>query len=68
MKITVERADYNNAKHAQDIAYLLNYYASDPMGGGKALDEHVVNNLASELAKISHAFSRVATMMQASAI
>ena len=55
--MTVIIADYRNERHARDIAYLLNYYATDPMGGGQALDEYVLDNLAGELSKIPHAFS-----------
>jgi GNAT superfamily N-acetyltransferase len=57
MNIKVEIADYRDEKQAQDIGYLLNYYATDPMGGGKALDEYIINNLADELSQIPHAFS-----------
>ena len=57
MKINIFIADYNNAKHAQDIGYLLNDYAQDPMGGGAALPKFIQENLAIELAKLPHAFS-----------
>ena len=39
---------------------LLDLYASDPMGGGKSLDEGVKNNLVRELSKLPHAFSFIA--------
>jgi ribosomal protein S18 acetylase RimI-like enzyme len=39
---------------------LLDRYASDPMGGGKSLDDGVKNNLVRELSKLPHAFSVVA--------
>lgn len=35
----------------------MNAYASDPMGGGKALDDVVLKNLVTELDRIPHAFS-----------
>lgn len=57
MKVEVVIADYLNNKHAQDIAYLLNAYAEDLMGGGSPLPENVRNNLAKELSKLPHAFS-----------
>ena len=57
MKIEVLRADYLNAQHAEDIGYLLNNYAEDPMGGGAPLSCHVKNNLAKELSKLPHALS-----------
>lgn len=50
-------ADYLNSQHGNDISFLMNAYALDPMGGGTALPEHVQNNLAAELAKIPYVFS-----------
>ena len=50
-------ADYSEERHAKDIAFLLNAYATDPMGGGVGLDVAVQASLASELARIPHAFS-----------
>ena len=57
MKIEVIQADFLDSQHAQDIAYLLNCYATDPMGGGTPLPSYVQANLAAELAKIPHAIS-----------
>ena len=57
MKIDVIKADYLNERHAQDSGALLDAYARDPMGGGKALPAKVLANLATELARIPHAFS-----------
>lgn len=57
MKIEIIQADYSNEQHAKAIAYLLNQYAIDPMGGGKAFDKETVNNVAFELSKLPHAFS-----------
>jgi len=57
MKVNVLVADYLNSQHAQDISYLLNCYAEDPMGGGEPLSENVKTNLANELSKLPHAFS-----------
>jgi len=57
MKIEVLRADYLNAQHAEDIGYLLNNYAEDPMGGGAPLSCHIKSNLAKELSKLPHALS-----------
>ena len=50
-------ADYNDPNHASDIAFLLNDYAQDEMGGGEALPDSVQVNLAVELAKLPHAFT-----------
>lgn len=57
MSIDILIADYLNEKHAKDIGFLLDGYASDPMGGGNGLDEYVKKNLAAELAKRPYAFS-----------
>lgn len=57
MKIEVLIAEYSKDKHSKDIAYLLNAYAEDPMGGGSPLPDNVRNNLAKELSKLPHAFS-----------
>lgn len=60
MNIHVIKADYLDEKHAQEIQFLLNSYASDPMGGGKILDENVQKNVVKELAKRPYAFSILA--------
>ena len=57
MNLKIVKADYNNEKHAQDIPFLLNEYACDPMGGGSPLSETTMANLSSELSKIPQAFS-----------
>ena len=60
MNIKVIKADYLNKQHKKEIPMLLDGYASDPMGGGKPLDEEIKNNLVRELSKLSHAFSVIA--------
>ncbi len=57
MRIDIVQADYRDPRHAQDIGYLLNCYALDPMGGGEALPEQVRSRLAGELAALPQAFS-----------
>lgn len=57
MNIQILNVDYCNKKQATDLSYLLNEYAKDPMGGGQALPDNVLNNLAAELAKLPHALS-----------
>lgn len=57
MNIDIIKANYTNQKHGNEISFLLNSYASDPMGGGKPLDKYVLDNIAIELSKIPHAFS-----------
>lgn len=60
MKITIEQADYANTTHQKDIPFLLNDYATDPMGGGTALSQHSYENLVPHLATLPHAFSVIA--------
>jgi len=60
MNIEVVKADYRDEKQAKEIAFLLNAYATDPMGGGKPLSNHVMNNISGELSKLPHAFSVIA--------
>ncbi len=57
MQIKVVQADYLNEVQASDIAYLLNDYAADPMGGGKPLDLNVKNDVVHALSQLPHAFS-----------
>lgn len=57
MEIEVIVANFEDPKHGSDIVYLLNCYASDPMGGGMPLSEYTKQNLATELAKRPHAFT-----------
>ena len=57
MTIETIVADYSNKKHADDLVYLLNEYALDPMGGNTPLSQYVIDNLAKELCKIPSAFS-----------
>lgn len=57
MKIEILQVNYSDAKQASDLGYLLNYYASDIMGGGHSLSQDIQNNVAAELAKVPHAFS-----------
>ena len=58
--VAVVQADYTNAVHAQAVRDVLNHYAKDPMGGGQALSEEVLEQLPTELAKRAHAFSVLA--------
>ena len=60
MKHKTIQADYHNTTHAKDIVALLNTYALDKMGGGKALSSKVQETLVEELAKRPHAFSVLA--------
>lgn len=60
MKLKIVLADYSNDQHGKDIIFLLNDYALDPMGGGKALSEHAKENLIYELSKQTAAISILA--------
>lgn len=55
--IDIVLADYLNPLHANDMSFLLNHYAQDPMGGSAALPGEITQNLAAELYKRPHAFT-----------
>lgn len=57
MNIKIEKVDYLNNTHARDLTFLLNEYACDQMGGGKPLQQYVIDNLTTELSKLPHAIS-----------
>ena len=57
MNVRIVIADYLDDQHARDLVSLLNHYARDPMGGGKALDEQVQAHLVPALAEVPRAFS-----------
>jgi len=57
MNIEIIKVDYSDTRHSADLTFLLNEYALDPMGGGKALSDYVQSNLALELSKLAHAWS-----------
>lgn len=59
-EILVLQASYSNPVQAEAIGLLLNHYAQDPMGGGKALSADLLEQLPAELAKRPHAFSVLA--------
>jgi hypothetical protein len=46
MKIDVFTLNYQDAQHAQDMLFLPDNYALDPMGGATALNQTVKDNLA----------------------
>lgn len=58
--LRVCRADYANPVHASAVVTLLDAYAQDPAGGGKALTDFAKSNLVRELAARPHAFSVLA--------
>ncbi|MEG3639624.1 GNAT family N-acetyltransferase [Magnetococcus sp. PR-3] len=60
MSLKIVQADYANTQHQRDIPYLLNLYAKDPMGGGKALSDDVLKHLVGSLAKRRDAYTVLA--------
>ena len=59
MNFNITLADYSNQKHARDLVSLLDYYATDPAGGGTELSQYTQDNLVRELAKLNFAFSLI---------
>jgi ribosomal protein S18 acetylase RimI-like enzyme len=57
VNIEILQADYSNEQHAADIITLMDYYASDPMGGATALTHEVKSALVNTLSTIPHALS-----------
>jgi len=57
MNVEIVKANYKSKDQGKDIAFLMNAYATDPMGGGKPLDDEVIDNIAIELSKRPYAFS-----------
>ncbi|WP_025897234.1 GNAT family N-acetyltransferase [Sneathiella glossodoripedis] len=55
--ITSSTVDYEDPVQSAEMMALLQAYALDPMGGGKPLDEQVIERLPIELSKRPHAFS-----------
>ncbi len=60
VEIEVRLADYAEAADAGAIAELMDAYARDAMGGGKALAEGVPERIAATLARYPTAFSVLA--------
>lgn len=58
--IRIVRCDYADPAHASALAHLLDVYARDVMGGGKALPAWVLQALPGELARRPQAFSVLA--------
>ena len=58
--LQVKRVDYLNALDAKALVFLLDAYAQDPMGGGKALQTEASARLCSDLSRIAGAASFIA--------
>lgn len=59
MDVKIVNVDFNNKNQCDDLVYLLNDYALDPMGGGEVLSNKVKENLAEGLHKFPTAFSLI---------
>ncbi len=57
MNLKIQKVDYSDNQQGLDLAFLMQSYAQDEMGGAESLSQHVMDNLASELNKLPHAFS-----------
>lgn len=55
--LTFEKVDYTNQAHLDHLFALLQMYAIDPMGGGEAIDDKVIDGLGSALASRSYMHS-----------
>ncbi len=55
--ISCIRVNYEDEREASQMMHLLNTYAQDPMGGGKPLAAHVLQDLPAALGRRSGAFS-----------
>ena len=51
--VALRRVDFDNAHDTRAYLHLLNAYARDPMGGGKALNDSVVIRTAMRLRNMS---------------
>lgn len=60
MDVEIIQADYTDPRQSKDLIFVLNAYASDPMGGGTPLSDFAKANLAEKLATLPHAFSILA--------
>ena len=60
--LVIERVDYADPAQGADLFRLLDHYARDPAGGGKALDPAMQDALLAGLAATPGAFSLIATL------
>jgi len=60
MDIVIKKADYRNPADASALVALMDSYAQDPMGGGKALPQKVKSCLPQSMAMMPHAFTVLA--------
>ena len=60
MTTEIRKVDYDNEMETQQLCELLNVYAQDPMGGGKAIEPETLDNLAKKIGQFPTAFSLIA--------
>lgn len=60
MALRIIQADYTNPRQAEQLLYLLDQYARDPMGDGKALDPKVAAKVIDGLQQRGNTFSLLA--------
>ena len=60
MSLKISLIDYKNSQQSQDLLFLLNTYAEDPMGGASGLSDYTKSNLPNALAQLPNAFSVIA--------
>jgi ribosomal protein S18 acetylase RimI-like enzyme len=60
MSLKVAIVNYKDIQQSQDLVFLLDSYAKDPMGGAEGLSDYSKANLITELSKRSTAFSVIA--------
>lgn len=59
-QINIIQLDYKNLQQGDDLVFLLDSYARDPMGGGEPLSQIVKENLVAELSKRNFGLSLIA--------
>lgn len=59
-QINIILADYNKPQQCDDLVFLLDSYARDPMGGGEPLSQFVKENLVTELSRRDFGLSLIA--------
>lgn len=58
--LEIKAVDFNDATQADELLYLLNAYAEDPMGGGESLPHATKASLIAEMAKRDGVYSFIA--------
>ncbi len=60
MSITITTANFATPSDSKALRLLMQHYACDPMGGGVALSDHVLQKLPAKLASYPNSFSAIA--------